>query len=174
MAELIDDLLELSHVGRQELTRAPVDLADLARDVVAALRRSAPEREVEVAIGPELTVQADQRLIRIVLENLLGNAWKFTAKRDAAEIMLDCAVMGSERTFFVRDNGAGFDERYAHKLFVPFQRLHAQSDFSGTGIGLATVYRIVDRHGGRVWAESVLGAGATFYFTLPAAGALAR
>jgi signal transduction histidine kinase len=169
MGELFDDLLDLSRVSRQELTRTPIDLGDLAREVVQALHRSTPERVAQVVIGAELVAEADPRLMRVALENLLGNAWKFTARRETAEITLDCAVQAGERVFFVRDNGAGFDARHAHKLFAPFQRLHTQSEFAGTGIGLATVQRIVDRHGGRVWAESELGAGTTFYFTLPSA-----
>ena len=167
MGELIDDILELSRVGRAELTRRGVDLTDMARQVVAELGRAEPERAVEVVIQERLFVMADSRLIRIVLENLIGNAWKFTAGAAAARIELSAAGQAGDLVYTVRDNGAGFDPAGASRLFRPFSRLHSDSEFAGTGIGLATVHRIIDRHGGRVWGEGVLGAGAAFHFTLP-------
>jgi len=161
MTELIEDLLRLSRVTRTEFRRERVDLSALATAIVAEL--ADPKRQVEVAIVPEVTAAADPKLIRIVLENLLGNAWKFTSKTAAATI----AFGVSDRVYFVRDNGAGFDMQYASGLFGPFHRLHSDKEFTGTGIGLATVSRIVQRHGGRIWAEAAVGTGATFYFTLP-------
>jgi DNA-binding response OmpR family regulator len=167
MGELIDDLLALSRVSRAELHSTRIDLGALAESVLAELRRNAPNRDVEVSVEPALMADADRRLMLVALENLLGNAWKFTGKRDGARIVVGKAQVEHESAFFVRDNGAGFDMRYSNKLFSPFQRLHSPDDFAGTGIGLATVYRVIDRHGGRVWAESAPGEGATFYFTLP-------
>ena len=164
MSGLIDDLLRLSTVSRGELARAPFDLAKTARDVVAELERTDPARAVTVSIPPALPATGDARLVRVVLANLLGNAWKFTAKQAAPTI----EVGERDGAFFVRDNGAGFDPSLASRLFTPFQRLHAASDFDGTGIGLATAQRVVHRHGGRIWAESTPGQGATFYFTLAA------
>jgi PAS domain S-box-containing protein len=167
MAGLIEDLLRLSRIARAEMRRGPVDLSALADAVVADLRRAEPQRRVEVAIQPGLSAEGDADLLRIVLVNLLSNAWKFTGRQPAARIELGAADAGGERAFYVRDNGAGFDMAYAHKLFGAFQRLHATEEFPGTGIGLATVQRIVHRHGGRVWAEGALNRGATFHFTLP-------
>jgi light-regulated signal transduction histidine kinase (bacteriophytochrome) len=169
MAELIDDLLELSRVSRTELTRDRAKISDIAKDVADELRRKEPERDVTFAIREGLVVDADTRLLRIVLDNLIGNAWKFTSKTLQARIEFDVEVRNGESTYFVRDNGAGFNMTYAAKLFGPFQRLHVDTDFPGTGIGLATVRRIVDRHGGRVWAEGAVGQGATVFFTVPAA-----
>jgi len=166
MAELIDDLLELSRVGRGELHRIPSDLSTLAREVVAELQRREPERELEVVIAPGLLAQVDARLLRIVFENLIGNAWKFTRKVQLARIEVGQVPTLEGPAFFVRDNGAGFAMSYADKLFRPFQRLHTEEEFPGTGIGLATIQRIVDRHGGRAWAEGEVSRGATFYFTL--------
>jgi light-regulated signal transduction histidine kinase (bacteriophytochrome) len=165
MGELIDDLLELSRVGRAELKRGRTSLSEIAQSVAGELRMADPGREVEIEVRAALTADADKRLMRVVLENLIGNSWKFTGKVTGAKI-----EFGSDRegiVYFVRDNGAGFDMTYAEKLFRPFQRLHGSADFSGTGIGLATVHRIVERHGGRVWAEGTVGVGATFYFTVP-------
>ncbi len=166
MGALIDDLLNLSRVTRAELRRAVVDVSALARSVLARLKDSQPERTVETVVQDGLKAEADPRLLEIVLTNLLGNAWKFTGKRAAARIEFGAEDGSRPTTFFVRDNGAGFDVRYADKLFGVFQRLHAASEFDGTGIGLATVQRIVARHGGRVWAESELDRGATFRFTI--------
>jgi two-component system, NtrC family, sensor kinase len=165
MGELIDDLLELSRVGRADLRRGRTSLSEIARTVTVELRKSEPDRQIEIEVRGALTADADRRLMKVVLENLLGNSWKFTKKAPAARI-----EFGSDRdgiVYFVRDNGAGFDMTYAERLFQPFQRLHKNADFPGTGIGLATVHRIVDRHGGRVWAEGTVGVGATFYFTVP-------
>jgi light-regulated signal transduction histidine kinase (bacteriophytochrome) len=165
MGRLIDDLLALSRVTRAELVREPVDLAELARSVVAQLQRTDPDRRMEIAIDADIAAQGDARLLRIALENLLGNAWKFTAKRAEARIAVG-VTSENGRAYFVRDNGAGFDMAYASKLFGVFQRLHSASEFEGTGIGLATVQRIISRHGGRIWATGEVDRGATFFFTL--------
>jgi two-component system NtrC family sensor kinase len=167
MDDLIVDMLRLSRVGRLDLAPAPVDLSRLAAEAAAELRQREPERAVDLAIEPDLIARADASLMRIVFDNLLGNAWKFTARAPAARIAFG-AVPGAEWTYFVRDNGAGFDMSRADRLFRPFQRLHSGAEFTGTGVGLATVARIVDRHGGRVWAEGTVGGGATFYFTIGA------
>lgn len=169
MGRLIDDLLDLSRASRVELSRQPVDVTQLAERVVAELRAAEPDREpaVEIAVERGLQAVGDPALVRLVLQNLIGNAWKFTAKREGARIDVGSTVADGERVFFVRDNGAGFDMRYREKLFVPFQRLRSFDDFAGSGIGLAIVSRIVTRHGGRVWAEGELGKGAAFHFTLP-------
>ena len=166
MGDLIDDLINLARVSRQELKRGELDLSQLAGEVAAALAEQAPERSVSWTIAPGITASADPLLMRVALENLLGNAWKFTAKRENTEIAFMAARQGDETVFSVRDNGAGFEMAYANKLFKPFQRLHHVNRFEGTGIGLAIVQRIVRRHGGRVWAESAPGQGATFCFTL--------
>ncbi|MCR4347456.1 MAG: PAS domain S-box protein [Sulfuricaulis sp.] len=167
MGHLIDDLIKLARVARAEMHRETVDLSALAGDVLAELQKNEPERRVEYRVDPGLTAEGDARLLRVVLDNLLGNAWKFTGKTANAEIEFG-ALRGTDGApgYFVRDNGAGFDMTYADKLFGTFQRLHALSEFPGTGVGLATVQRIVHRHGGRVWAEGAVGKGATFYFTL--------
>jgi two-component system, NtrC family, sensor kinase len=167
MAELIDDLLELSRVGRAELRRARVDLSELASRILSELHTREPERAVETEVVPGLFVDADSQLMRVVLDNLLGNAWKFTAKASHAKIALGAEQKEGNLVYFVQDNGAGFNMNFAAKLFSPFQRLHTEAEFPGTGIGLATVYRIVDRHGGRVWAEGAVGQGAVVYFTVP-------
>ncbi len=166
MAELIDDLLALSRVTRAELGRESVDLGALARAAIARLQRAEPARQVEIVIATNLTGDADPRLLSVALDNLLGNAWKFTSKSSGARLELGSEVTPSGLAYFVRDNGAGFDQQYAHKLFGVFQRLHTEVEFPGTGIGLATVARIIHRHRGRVWAEGEVGKGATFYFTL--------
>ncbi len=167
MAQLIDDLLELSRLTRAELRWAPVSLSALALAVAEELRHNHPERAVEFVIAEGLTAEGDARLLRIALENLLGNAWKFTAKRPQARIEFGAARRNGETIYVVRDNGAGFDMEYADKLFGAFQRLHSTAEFPGTGIGLATVQRIIHRHGGRLWAEGAVEQGAAFYFTLP-------
>ncbi|PYP00979.1 MAG: hypothetical protein DMD61_02390 [Gemmatimonadetes bacterium] len=166
MATLIDDLLDLSRVTRSEMTIAPVDLSELARELATELTSGDPERHVEIVITPDVAVRADRGLLRVVLHNLMGNAWKFTGKRSDARIEVGVVAADGERAYYVRDNGAGFDMAYASKLFGAFQRLHRVTEFPGTGVGLATVQRIIHRHGGRVWAESAVGRGATFYFTL--------
>ncbi len=166
MANLIDDLLTLSRVARSELHREAVDLTVLAHAVIGRLRASQPEREVDVRIAEGLVCSGDARLLGIALDNLLGNAWKFTCKRPLARIELSARQEGERREFLVRDNGAGFDMAHARNLFGAFQRLHRADDFEGTGIGLATVQRIVHRHGGRIRAEGEVDRGATFFFTL--------
>ena len=166
MAQLIDDLLMLSRVMRSDLRRQTLDMAALAQSVLARFQRNEPEREVEIVIADGCMVDADARLLGILLENLLGNAWKFTGKRPIARIEVGARQEDGRLVYFVRDNGAGFDMAYAEKLFGVFQRLHSDAEFEGTGIGLATVQRIVQRHGGQVWAEGDVGRGATVYFTL--------
>ena len=166
MATLIDDLLSLSRVTRSELQMAEVNLSALAAATAAELQKSDPTRAVTFAIAPDLVVRADPGLMRIVLQNLLGNAWKFTAKRSPAHVEFGVTANDHGRAYFVRDDGAGFDMAYAAKLFGAFQRLHAAAEFPGTGIGLATVQRIIHRHGGQIWAEGAPERGATFYFTL--------
>jgi PAS domain S-box-containing protein len=167
MAQLIDDVLQLARVTRSEMRREVVDLSDMAGAITAELKKREPKRKVIVNLTEELATCGDKRLLRIVLNNLLGNAWKFTAKRAEAEITFGGEQKNGENTYFIRDNGAGFDMAYVGKLFGAFQRLHTAGEFEGTGIGLATVQRIVYRHGGRVWAEGAVNEGATFYFTLP-------
>jgi light-regulated signal transduction histidine kinase (bacteriophytochrome) len=166
MARLIDDLLQLSRINRGELAREDVDVSALAERVVADRRRQEPTRSVAVTIQPKMTASADPRLLRIVLENLIENAWKFTGRREHAAVEVGCQRSKNETAFYVRDDGAGFDPAYADKLFGAFQRLHAVADFPGTGIGLATVQRIIHRHGGRVWAEGGADRGACFSFTI--------
>ena len=167
MGQLIDDLLDLSRVGRADLVRRKVDLGALARGVMEHLRHGAPDRQLEFIVPEGMSVEGDARLLRIVLENLLGNAWKFTAKRAIARIEFGSMPGADGRTVYsIRDNGAGFDMTYAGKLFDPFQRLHGQHEFPGTGIGLATVKRIIQRHGGQVWAEAKVDVGATISFYL--------
>jgi PAS domain S-box-containing protein len=166
MGQLIDDILELSRTARAELRRRRVSLSSLAEAVVAQLRAAHPEREVEVVVEGGLFALADESLSRVLLENLLGNAWKYSSKKPRARIEFGRARREGGAFFFVRDDGDGFDMAYAHKLFGAFQRLHGADEFEGTGIGLATVRRIVERHGGIVWGEGRPGRGATFYFTL--------
>ena len=166
MSQLIDDVLYLSRVTRAELRDQEVDLSELAGTIAGRLQEAEPERRVELKIRHGLVVTGDGQLLKIALENLLENAWKFTARQPEARIEFGATQVSGEPTYFFRDNGAGFDMTYAGRLFGPFQRLHAQHDFPGSGIGLATVQRIIHRHGGRVWAEGLVGQGATFYFTL--------
>jgi light-regulated signal transduction histidine kinase (bacteriophytochrome) len=166
MGRLIDDLLGLSRVTRAELRRLPVDLSALARNVAAQLGKAEPDRQVEIVIGDGIAAEGDAPLLRIALQNLLGNAWKFTGRRAAARIEIGTMSVDGEAVYFVRDNGAGFDPAYQAKLFGVFQRLHSTQEFEGTGIGLATVKRIVSRHGGRIWATGEVDRGATFNFTL--------
>ncbi len=166
MGELIDALLQLSRLGRAELCRSRVNLSVIAQSVLEEFSRNEPDRRVDCRIQDELIVHADSRLMRVALENLLGNAWKFTSKV-VAKIEFGAEQSNGGAVYFVRDNGAGFNMEFATKLFSPFHRLHASADFPGTGIGLATVHRVVDKHGGRIWAESEPSRGATFYFTIP-------
>ena len=169
MGQLIDDLLQLSRITRAEMHRVPVDLSALARAVCDELKITEPARRVEFVIKPGLVTKADAGLMRAALENLLGNAWKFTGHRTDVKVEFGSRLEGGERVFYVRDNGVGFDMKYDSKLFGAFQRLHTSAEFPGTGIGLATVQRIIHRHGGRVWAEGETNRGATFYFSLPPA-----
>ncbi len=166
MGILIDDLLNLSRVTRSEMRRENTDLGAIARSVAGELQKTQPERRVEFRIEEGLEAFVDSHLIRIVLENLLGNAWKFTSKRESACIEFGRTSGDVGFTYYIRDDGAGFNPTYANRLFGAFQRLHDKNEFPGTGVGLATVQRIIHRHGGRIWAESAVERGATFYFTL--------
>ncbi len=168
MSELIDDLLKLARLSRSELRFSHFDLVPLAKRVWERLGAADPARKVALELPERLPVHADPGLLEVVLENLLGNAWKFTRKTEHPQVTLDATRRGSEQIYTVRDNGAGFDMAYVGKLFAPFQRLHRASDFEGTGVGLATVQRIIRRHGGRLWAEGAVGKGAVFSFSLPA------
>ena len=169
MTEIIEDLLKLSKANRSKLTRAELDLSGLCGRVAEALAMACQDgRQVEVCIQPGMSVRADPNLLQIVMENTLGNAWKFTARTGQPRIAVgEAAGPGGERTFFIKDNGAGFDMAQAGKLFQVFQRLHSTAEFEGTGIGLTIAQRIIDRHGGRIWAEAEPEKGATFFFTLP-------
>ena len=168
MGQLIEDLLTLSKVSRGELKRSSIDLGEIARQVIAELEQREPGNKPHVAVWDHMEANADPRLMRAALENLIGNAWKFTSKVEEPRIEVGCLRDAGRAVYFVRDNGAGFDMAYADKLFGAFQRLHSAAEFPGTGIGLATVQRIVHRHGGRVWAESRPGKGAVFFFALEA------
>jgi signal transduction histidine kinase len=166
MSTLIDELLNLSRLGRLELKRTPVDLGESAAAITSDLAKRCPQRSVDVQVAPGLVADADPELVQIALQNLLDNAWKYTSKTDGARIEIGASPNGAIKVFHVRDNGAGFDMAHAARMFGAFQRLHHARDFEGTGIGLAIVQRIIARHGGRIWAEGSVGAGATFYFTL--------
>jgi light-regulated signal transduction histidine kinase (bacteriophytochrome) len=166
MADLIDGLLSLARVTRSELRPERADLSAIAREVAGQLASSEPERTTAVEIHDQLFAFVDPRLARVVLDNLLGNAWKFTSKVTSARIEFGVVDIDDAPAFFVRDNGAGFDMAFANKMFAPFQRLHTAGEFPGTGIGLATVQRILHRHGGRIWADGAVDRGATFYFAL--------
>jgi len=166
MAQLIDDLLRLARISRLPLAVQEVDLSALAEAVAGELRAHEPERPARWEIEPGVHARGDEQLLRVVLENLLGNAWKFTRRQPEPRIAFGSESGGPESVYFVRDDGAGFDMAYADKLFGPFQRLHSEREFAGTGIGLATVARVVHIHGGQVWAESEPGRGAIFRFTL--------
>lgn len=170
MTHLIEDFLRLARLGRTELKPEPVDLVAIALEILPQLRTTWPNRKVTFVHPPALPASGDRGLLGIVMENLLSNAWKYTGRRESdCRVELGrCATERSPQTFFVRDNGAGFDPQYAGKLFAPFQRLHTPKEFPGSGVGLATVHRIIIRHGGQIWAESSPGQGATFYFTLAA------
>ncbi|MEN6364548.1 MAG: ATP-binding protein, partial [Rectinema sp.] len=168
MGQLIDDMLLLSQVTRSRMNMCEIDISALAAEVAGELARENPQRDLQMRIEPGMTARGDPDLLRIVLVNLLGNAWKFTSKRDHAHVSMG-TVRDPARgyAFFVRDDGVGFEPKYTDKLFVAFQRLHSIRDFPGTGIGLATIQRIVRRYGGEVWAEGEVDRGATFYFTIP-------
>jgi signal transduction histidine kinase len=166
MSTMIDDLLDLSRSTSTALHLRQLDLSTMVESILQSLAESSPDRRVETIVHKRCNVNADSGLMQVVLQNLLRNAWKFTSRRELAQIEFGCIKRGSVWVFFVRDNGAGFDQAFADRLFKPFQRLHAASEFPGTGIGLATVARIIRRHGGDVWAEGEVDKGATFYFTL--------
>ena len=167
MGELIDDLLSLSRVARAVTEHKPVNLSLLAEKILVDLQREHPERRVTFSVAKDLIVHGDPQLLRIALENLLGNSWKFTSKREEASIEIGVQnEADGGLAYFIRDNGAGFNMAHADKLFGAFQHLHRPAEYPGTGIGLATVQRIISRHGGRIWAESSVGNGATFFFTL--------
>jgi len=166
MGKLIDDLLSLSRLTRVEMRRERVDLSGLAWDIATELQEREPGRDVEFVIGERLIARGDTQLLRVVLENLLGNAWKFTAKHSQARIEFGRLNRKGKAVYFVGDDGVGFDMAYIEKIFKAFQRLYPSNEFEGSGIGLATVERIITRHGGEVWAEGEVGKGATFYFTL--------
>ena len=168
MGTLIDALLELSRVTRSDIQRERMDLSQLATNVFNQLQAGSPERQVLWVCQPGVLVEADPRLVRIALENLIGNAWKFTERTAAARITFGSAPRETGTVYFIEDNGAGFDMAYVGRLFTAFQRLHGDRDFKGSGIGLATVSRIILRHHGEIWAESQVGQGATFSFTLAA------
>jgi signal transduction histidine kinase len=168
MTQMVDALLELSKVARRDPQISQIAISNVAKAILDDLHAREPSRHVEMSIQPDLSIQADPRLLQIMLENLFSNAWKFTTRQPSAKIEFGCLPESENgNVFFIRDNGAGFDKTIADRLFIPFQRLHTDSDFSGTGIGLATVYRIVQRHAGQIWAESEVGQGATLYFCLP-------
>jgi light-regulated signal transduction histidine kinase (bacteriophytochrome) len=166
MGQLIDDMLKLSRLTRGELLQQSIDLTALAHEVVEELKKSDAGRSVDVVIAHGLTATGDARLVRVVLVNLFGNAWKFTGPQAGPRIEMGQVQVDGQQAFFIKDNGVGFDPQHAGKLFGAFQRLHTASEFPGTGVGLATVQRIVHRHGGRIWAESAVGKGATFFFTM--------
>jgi PAS domain S-box-containing protein len=167
MTELIDAMLNLSRLTRAPMRQVAVDLSSLAAEIVAELHAAQPQRKANVRIASGLIVRGDPHLLQAVLQNLLNNAWKYTSRREQAEIELGARRENDETIYFIRDNGAGFDMAYADKLFAAFQRLHGPDDFPGTGVGLATVRRIIQRHGGRIWAEAEVDRGATFFFSLP-------
>ncbi len=166
MNQMIDALLAIARLSTQPLARQPVSLSQLAGFVVDELRRGAPDRQIDIQVQPGISAQGDPTLLRLVLENLLGNAWKYTQRCHAPQVSFSCEAIDGQRVFVVRDNGAGFDMRAVDRLFGLFQRLHSASEFPGTGVGLASVKRIVARHGGRIWADAEPGKGASFYFTL--------
>lgn len=166
MGFLIDDLLELSRVSRSDINQSNVNLSELARQIAQELRETEPLRNVRFLIADDIAAWGDPELLRLVLQNLLGNAWKYTSKMELASIRFGITEIEGTQTYFIEDNGIGFDMLYADKLFVPFQRLHGMNEFEGTGIGLASAQRIIIRHGGKIWAQATVGNGACFYFTL--------
>lgn len=167
MGELIEDLLKLSHLSRIEIQKEDVNLSKLVESIILVLQQQNPQRHVEVTLSPDLIVFGDARLLQVALENLLSNAWKFSSKVDLAKIEFgQVSLEGGKNAYFIKDNGAGFNLAYADKMFGAFQRMHKASEFPGTGVGLATVQRVINRHGGKIWADSSVGKGAVFYFTL--------
>ena len=170
MGQLIDDLLRLSRLSRAELHLEQIDLCSLAQMTAEKIQAAEPSRKVKITIQDQISTRGDKKLLEILLENLLGNAWKFTGNTKHPAIKFGETRKDDERIYYIQDNGAGFDMAYADKLFIPFQRLHSVDEYPGIGIGLAIVSRIVRRHGGRIWAEGEVGKGATFYFTLQEKG----
>ncbi len=166
MSQMIEDLLKLSHVTRADMDICNVNLTDLAGSIVDELKSMQPDRQVEFIIVPDMKASGDRQLLKILLRNLMENSWKYTSQSSDARIELGFISQEDNIAYFVKDNGIGFDMKYAEKLFQPFQRLHNNKDYPGTGIGLATAQRVIRKHGGRIWAESEIGQGATFYFTL--------
>ena len=166
MARLIDDLIDLARLTRQAMKREQVNLSQIVEQILSELRQEDPDRLIEIHVEPRLIAAADRALIRVALENLLRNAWKFTSRREVAQIRFHAEMRDRQIIYCVSDNGAGFDMSFASKLFLPFHRLHGISEFAGTGIGLATVQRVIQRHEGRVWAQSAPDEGASFFFTL--------
>jgi light-regulated signal transduction histidine kinase (bacteriophytochrome) len=166
MGQLIDDLLQLSRINRATFKPQQVNLSDMVKTNLEKLREKEPSRNIEIDIEPDVQVRGDASLLDIALQNLTSNSWKYTSKNPHSKIRFGTTVTNGERAYYIKDNGVGFDTRYSQKLFGPFQRLHGTDEFPGTGIGLATVKRIVDRHGGHVWANSKVDKGSTFYFTL--------
>jgi len=166
MTRLIEDLLRLSRISKQDMDRMDYDLSRLASSIAAGLREADPGRSIDVVIAEGLRASVDPNLMRVVLANLIENAWKFTSKTTNARIEFNAFKKDGKTVYFIRDNGAGFDQAYAEKMFLPFQRLHTEKEFEGTGIGLAIVERVIRRHGGSVWAEGEVGKGATVFFTL--------
>ncbi|MDP3682610.1 MAG: ATP-binding protein, partial [Ignavibacteria bacterium] len=167
MAQLIDAILDLSRVNRSEINRQQINLSEVAREIAGNLHEIQPERQVEFIIQEGIKAFGDGQLLRIVLENLINNAWKFTSKHPSARIEFGIQQQKEKPVYFIRDDGSGFDMNNAQKLFGAFQRLHTTTEFPGTGIGLATIQRVIHRHGGEVWAEGEVEKGATFYFSIP-------
>ena len=165
MGHLIDDILALSRVTRQEMSAREVDLSHIAQEIANELQVREPERQVTFVIAPNVRVSGDERLLRIVMDNLIGNAWKYTSKHPLARIEFATTTQNGETVYFVRDDGSGFDMQYVGKLFTAFQRLHKAEEFPGTGVGLTTAAHIIHRHEGRIWAEAEVEHGATFFFT---------
>jgi light-regulated signal transduction histidine kinase (bacteriophytochrome) len=166
MGLLIDDILKLSQITRSEMTCTPVNLSELAFSVAEELQSLEPQRKVEFVIAEDVTTKGDSKLLRVVLQNLFGNVWKFTGRKPQARIEFGLTEWDGNPAYYVSDNGAGFDMVYVNKLFTAYQRIHTEVEFTGTGIGLALVQRIIHRHGGRIRAEGGVDKGATFYFTL--------
>ena len=166
MNRIIDDLLSLSRISRQDVQRQEVDMSAIAASVVNELRRARPDREISVDIKEGIHAPADPRLIEVLLSNLLGNAWKFTSRTESARIEFGMFEQVGQTVYYVKDNGEGFDQKQADRLYLPFHRLHTEQEFEGTGIGLAIVERVVRKHGGKIWAEGGINEGATFFFTL--------
>ena len=166
MGNLIDDMLKLSRISRTSIKKERLNLSQITEDITNELKKSEPNRKVKITIQKDVMVKGDFSLLKIMLENLLNNAWKFTSKKD--ETIIEFGIIKGEEKdiYYIKDNGVGFDMEYVDKLFTPFQRLHSEEEFSGTGVGLANVKRIINMHGGKIWAEGKVGEGATFYFVI--------